>query len=310
MTRIIRDFMSFSPKTRIVAAYTVCTVVWGTTWFSIRLTIGPGGYPTYEAAALRFTIAVTVIALCVPWELARLGERLGRTLPWLCAAGLINSMSYGLLYKAEESVPGSVAAVIYGALPLLTALTAGATRSEKISAGQIAGGTMALFGITILFWDRLHVSHEQAMGVALVAGAVLANAGYLLVYKRKVHSEPSLAATGVFLAATGAGLWCISLGLGWQPLPWPPPTRPSVALVYLGVAGTVVTFVCYLYLIRHVGVATASTLIIAESVVALGVDRLWERQGKLELLSYIGAAVALAGSAVSIVLKPEETPPS
>jgi len=299
--------MPFSPKARIVAAYTVCTLVWGTTWFSIRLTIGPGGYPTYEAAALRFTIAVMVIALCVPRELARLSERVGHTLPWLCVAGLINSMSYGLLYKAEESVPGSVAAVIYGALPLLTA---GATRSERISPGQIAGGAMALLGITIIFWDRLHVSPEQAVGVALVAGAVLANAAYLLVYKRKVHSEPSLAATGVFLAATGAGLWCISVTMGWHRLPWPPPAQPSLALVYLGVAGTVVTFVCYLYLIRHVGVATASTLIIAESVVALGVDRLWERQGKLELLSYMGAAVALLGSAVSIVLKPEETPPS
>ena len=169
---------------------------------------------------------------------------------------------------------------------------------------------MALLGITIIFWDRLHVSREQAVGVALVAGAVLANAAYLLVYKRKVHSEPSLAATGVFLAATCTGLWCFTLALGWQGVPWPPPVKPSLALVYLGVAGTVVTFVCYLYLIRHVGVATASTLIIAESVVALGVDRLWERQGKLELLSYMGAAVALLGSAVSIVLKPEETPPS
>ena len=302
--------MLFSPKTRIVAAYTVCTLVWGTTWFSIRLTIAPGGYPTYEAAALRFTIAVVVIALCVPGDLLRVKERAGATLPWLCVAGLINSASYGLLYKAEESVPGSVAAVIYGALPLLTALAAGATRSERVSAGQISGGVVALSGITIIFWDRLHVSREQAVGVALVAGAVLANAAYLLVYKRKVHSEPSMATTGVFLGATGAGLWCFSLALGWRGVPWPPPAKPTMALVYLGIAGSVVTFACYLYLIRHVGVATASTLIIAESVVALGVDRLWERQGKLELLSYVGAAVALAGSAVSIALRPEETPPS
>ena len=300
--------MRLSQKTKIIVAYTVCTLVWGTTWFSIRLTIAPGGYPTYESAALRFSIAVAVIALCVPGAMVRARQRVGDTLGWLCVVGLINSVSYVLLYKGEESVPGSVAAVIYGAIPLLTALTAAATRSERISAGQIGGGAFALFGIAMIFWDRLHVSREQAVGVALVVGAVLANAAYLLLYKRKVHVEPSLAATGMFLAATAAGLWCASLALGWRPLPWPLPMKPTAALVYLGIAGTVVTFVCYLYLIRHVGVATASTLIIAESVVALGVDRLWERQGKLELMSYAGAVVALAGSLVSIVTRPEEGP--
>lgn len=302
--------MPLSPKTKTVVAYTVCTLVWGTTWFSIRLTIAPGGYPTFEAAALRFSIAVVVIALCVPTALLRAREQVGAVLPWLCAAGLINSASYALLYKGEESVPGSVAAVIYGALPLVTALTAAATGLERISAGQIGGGVVALAGITMIFWDRLHVSREQAVGVALVMGAVLTNTTYLLLYKRKVHSEPSLAVTGVFLAATSAGLWCFSLAGGWRAFPWPLPAKPTLALVYLGVVGTVVTFVCYLYLIRHVGVATSSTLIIAESVVALGVDRMWERQGKLAALTYVGAAVALAGSAVSIMLRPEETPPS
>ncbi|HXZ18931.1 MAG TPA: DMT family transporter [Candidatus Acidoferrales bacterium] len=302
--------MRFSQKTKTVLAYTVCTLVWGTTWFSIRLTIAPGGYPTYEAAALRFSIAVVVIALCVPHELARVRERVGTAFPWLCTAGLMNSASYALLYKGEENVPGSVAAVIYGALPLLTALGAAATRSERISAGQVGGGVVALGGIAMLFWDRLHVSREQAVGVGLVIGAVLANAAYLLLYKRKVHAEPSVATTGVFLAATTAGLWTSSLALGSRGIPWPPPVKATMALVYLGLAGTVLTFVCYLYLIRHVGVATSSTLIIAESVLALGVDRMWERQGKLAALSYLGAAVALAGSAVSIVLRPEETPPS
>jgi len=303
--------MESPSRTKVVLAYTVCTLIWGTTWFSIRLTIAPGGYPTYEAAALRFTIAVAVIALCVPVQFARVGERVGTALLWLFVAGLINSTSYILLYKAEQSIPGSVAAVIYGALPLLTALTAAATRSERISAGQILGGAVALGGIVIIFWDRLHVSREQAVGVGLVAGAVLANAVYLLVYKRKVHSEPSLAATGVFLGATSVGLWCASLALGWRTLPWPLPLTPTLALVWLGIAGTVVTFVCYLYLIRHVGVATSSTLIIAESVVALGIDRVWERQGKLAAMSYVGAMVALAGTLVSVLTKPEKTlPPS
>jgi len=166
------------------------------------------------------------------------------------------------------------------------------------------GTLVALVGITLLFWDRLNVSKHQAVGVALVLASVCANVSYLMVFRRKIRGEPSLAATGVFLAATSVGLWCFSLLRGWQPLPWPLPATPAFALLYLGVAGTVVTFGCYLYLLRHVGIVTASTIIIAESVIALAVDRAWEREFNFGPIAYLGAAVTLAGFLVSLLLRP------
>jgi drug/metabolite transporter (DMT)-like permease len=298
--------MEFSEKTKIIAAYLLCTLVWGTTWFCIRVTIAPGGFPTYAAAALRFTIALAAIALITPRAMLRLGEGLGGQLRWLCLAGLINSVSYGLLYKGEETVPGSVAAVLYGALPLVTAFGAAATRTEKISAGQVIGAMVALAGITMLFWDRLHVSREQAAGMALVLAAVCANASYLLVFRRKVRGEHSMAATGVFLGATAAGLWCFYLARGASALPWPLPAKPALALVYLGIFGSVVTFACYLYLLRNVSVVTVSTIIIAESVIALWIDHLWERDFSFGAVAYAGAALTLVGFLVSILVKPEE----
>jgi len=298
--------MEFSTRTKVVSAYLLCTLIWGTTWFSIRVTIAPGGFPTYEAAALRFSIAVVVIVLLAPGGIFGLRQRLGAQLGWLSVAGLVNALSYGLLYKGEESVTGSVAAVLYGSLPLVAAFGAAATRSEKTSRGQVFGALIALAGITMLFWDRLHVSRQQAAGMALVLAAVGANASYLVIFRRKVRGAHSMAATGVFLAATGAGLWCFSLLRGWQPLPWPLPAKPALALLYLGVAGTVVTFACYLYLLRHVSVVTASTIIIAESVIALAIDRAWEREFSLGALAYVGAAMTLAGFLVSILVKPEE----
>src|SRR5215467_13780343 len=41
--------------------YATCALIWGTTWFAIRRCIGPGGYPTLAAAAIRFAIAALVI---------------------------------------------------------------------------------------------------------------------------------------------------------------------------------------------------------------------------------------------------------
>jgi drug/metabolite transporter (DMT)-like permease len=306
--------MEFSQKTKVVSAYLLCTLVWSTTWFAIRVTIGPGGFPTYEAAALRFSIAVVVLALFTPRAMFNLKQRLDGQLKWLCLAGLINSVSYGLLYKGEESVTGSVAAVLFGSLPLVAAVFAAVTRTERISLGQVGGALVALAGITMLFWERLSVSRRQAAGVALVLVAVFVNASYLLLFRSKIRGRHSMAATAIFLGATGTGLWCIALARGWQPLPWPPPAKPALALLYLGVFGSVVTFACYLYLLRHVSVVTVSTIIIAESGIALAVDRAWERDFNLGPLAYLGAAVTLAGFLASILLRPAglrgDPPPS
>lgn len=295
--------MEIPRQTKVVGAYLLCALVWGTTWFAIRVSIAPGGYPTYEAAALRFSIAVAVIAPFVLRGLPSLKQQLGRQLWWVCAAGFLNAVGYGLVYKGEESVSGSVASVLFGSLPLVTAICAAATRTELISAGQVTGALLALAGITIIFSDRLSVSRHQALGVVLIFGAVIANAAYLLIFKRKARGAHSMAATGVFLVATCVGLWLFSLTRGWQPLPWPLPVRPTLALLYLSLAGSVIAFACYLYLVKQVSVMTVSTLVLIEPLIALIVDRIWEHGIRLARLTYVGAAITCAGLLISLLMK-------
>src|SRR5262245_21005051 len=40
----------------VVITYVICALVWGTTWFAIRVSIAPEGYPAFLSAAIRFTI--------------------------------------------------------------------------------------------------------------------------------------------------------------------------------------------------------------------------------------------------------------
>ena len=72
------------------------------------------------------------------------------------------------MFTGEESIPGGVAAVLFASLPLVIAAVAVATRTEAISANQIAGAVIASAGIAIIFWDRLNVSRKQGVGVAMI----------------------------------------------------------------------------------------------------------------------------------------------
>ena len=289
-------------KLKVVVAYLACATTWGTTWFAIRVCIAPGGYPTYEAAAIRFSIAVLILAVPALGGVVSLKCQKERHLRWLCAAGVLNAASYALVFTGEESISGGVAAVLFASLPLVVAAVAVATRTEAISANQIAGALIASAGIAIIFWDRLNVSRKQAVGVVMILVAVVATAAYTLIFKRKARGTHSLTATAIFLAVTGICLWCFSFTQGWKPLPWPLPLRPTVALLYMSIFGSVVAFGCYIYLLKHVSMMTVATLVMVEPLVALVIDRYWEYQIRLMPRSYAGAALTLCGILVSLLL--------
>ena len=80
-----------------------------------------------------------------------------------------------------------------------------------------------------------------------------------------------------------------------------------MALLYLAVFGSVITFALYLYLLRRMSVTAASTLVFVEPVLALLIDAGFEREIRLGARSYAGAAVTLLGVAISLLLRPRTT---
>jgi hypothetical protein len=116
----------------VVLAYLVCAIVWGTTWHVIRICTGPAGYPTVEAAALRFALAAVVLAPIViamrlgPWPRGR------RAWAWIVVAGVLDAVSYALVYLGEERVPGGLAAVLFATQPLMLAALLTVTRAEPV----------------------------------------------------------------------------------------------------------------------------------------------------------------------------------
>ncbi len=283
----------------VAIAYVTCAVVWGTTWFAIRVCIGEGGFPTLTSAALRFTIAAIALHLLV----ALLGSgpkiRERRQRVWLGAAGLLNGLGYALVYLGEETVPGAFASILFGTLPLLSAFLAGITRTEKIHLGHVLGAVVSLVGIVTIVGDRASVSASQGTGIALLCGGVVLSALYSLLLKRESSGVHALCATSWFLTVTAAALWCAALlAEGWMTA-WPSTASPTLALLYLALIGSVLTFASYLYLLQRVSLMTTTTLVFIQPVIALFVDSQWEPDVRLTLASYVGAAVTLAGVLVA-----------
>jgi drug/metabolite transporter (DMT)-like permease len=214
---------------------------------------------------------------------------------------LLSAVGYGLVYAAEQSISGGMAAVLYGTFPLCTAIMATASRVEKVTRTALVGSGIALVGIGVVFADRLHVSHAQGVGVLLVLASVVVSALYTIILKRAASDVNPLAMAGIFLATSAVALGIFAACVDRRGFPWPPPRGPTVALVYLAIVGSVVVFAAYFYLLKRVKLMTISTLVLVEPIIALVVDAVGEHDVVLVPRTYIGMAVTIAGVALSVL---------
>ena len=289
-----------------VVAYLVCAIIWSTTWFAIRVCIGPAGYPTFVAAALRFVLATAVLGALVVGGVARPGPVRWRERLAIAVAGTLNAVGYALVYSAEERISGGLAAVLYGTLPLFIAAFAYLSRTEQASPAAIAGSLISLGGIGLIYADRVAVSAVQGLGVVMVLGSVGLCAAYNVILKRHTSSVVHpLGTTALFLGSTAVIMSALAFSSPASHLPWPPPPAPTIALLYLGLVGSVLAFATYFFLLKRVTLMTISTLVFIEPVLAMVIDARWEPDETVRLgpRAYAGAAVVLLGVGVSLLWK-------
>jgi drug/metabolite transporter (DMT)-like permease len=289
-----------STRARTVLAYTGCALIWGTTWFAIRVCIGPGGYPTFASAAIRFALAAGILGATAAMGLIGRGPTSRRQWSWVAAGGVVCGLAYGLVYAGEAHISGGVAAVIFGTLPPITAVSTTVAGFERPRPAFVVGSVVALAGIAVLYADRMGASASQATGVALVFASVFLTAIYNLILKRHASGTNPLATNIPFLGAAAVTLAVFALALERRAPPWPPPVAPTLALFYLVLFGSIAAFSLYFYLLRHMSLTAVSTLLFVEPVLALVIDAAWEREIRLGLRAYAGAALTLVGLAITL----------
>lgn len=193
---------------------------------------------------------------------------------------------------AEQWVSSSLAGMLNGGLPLVTAVVATALGLRRPGAGAVAGLVVGFVGVTLISLPSLSLGGRDALGVglilvALVCYAVSAN---LAVPLQQAYGGPALMLrvelVGAALTLPGA-LW----GLGSSRFAWP----SLLAVAALGILGTGVAFAVMATVLGRVGATrgTTVTYLMPPVSIALGVAF---RGDELDPLAVVGIVVVLAGA--------------
>jgi drug/metabolite transporter (DMT)-like permease len=280
--------------------FAICVLTWSTTWHAITYQIE--SMPPEINVALRFALAGCVITgLCIVR-----GERL-RFTPrehglLLLQGAFMYGVSYVCVYHAEQHIVSGLVAVGYSASPLITGVAARVLFGARLSGRFIAGGVLGLAGVALIFWPefaRTAGDRDTFLGAVLtVSSVLLATVGSLTASRNHVNGLPFWPALGFGMLYGAAVTTLISLALG---LDFTLPSTPSwwASLLYLSLAGSVLTFACYLTLQERIGPGPTASIGVMTPLLALLVSIALEGF-RPEWVTLAGAALAIAGNVLML----------
>jgi drug/metabolite transporter (DMT)-like permease len=262
---------SSRPTWKTLLAFAIIYFVWGSTFLAIR--VGVREVPPLILAAMRFFTAGAI--LCV-WMIAR-GERAPTPREWRSASLLgmvIFVFDYGLLFWAEQRVPSGIAAVMLATIPAFMALSEIIfLRTQRLTVRLAVALLVGIGGVAVLMAHSLDLGGapiDKVGAVALIFASVSWSVASVMTRKlalpdSKVMSAGSqMLAGGMFLALSAA-----ILGEFHDFHPSAVSREVWLSLLYLIVAGSIIGYTAYVWLIHHESPTKVGTYAYVNPIVAV-----------------------------------------
>lgn len=286
-------------RMRVLIAFAAVYFIWGSTYLFIKY--GIETIPPFLMGASRFLIAGLLL-----YAFAR---RRGAAAPeprdWRSAAitgVLMLGLGNGGVMWAELTVPSGVVALIVSTVPiwivLLDWLRPNGTRPRL---AVFAGLAIGLAGMIILVGPRAIVGqgHVDSLGtLVLVIGTIGWALGSILT-RGSPRSKAPLVYASLQMLAAAAALFIMSVAMGdlGSFSLAQVSLRSALSWVYLILAGSIIGYTAYVYLLGQVSAARAATYAYVNPVIAVVLGWAFANE-PIGWRTIIAAAVTLAGVAM------------
>ncbi|MBB3226085.1 drug/metabolite transporter (DMT)-like permease [Luteibacter sp. Sphag1AF] len=282
------------PRWMVPLALFALYIIWGSTYLAIRYALV--SYPPFLLAGMRFAIAGVLL-----FGFLRLrGATLPTALQWRNAAisgVLLLACGNGLVCFAEESVSSGIAAVAVASMPLFAALFAG-MYGEWPHRKETIGLLLGFVGVIVLNMGA-GLSSSRLGAIALICAASAWAFGSVWSKRQDMPKGPMNVAAQMLCASVALVIVALLRG---ERLPAHPETSATLALAYLVVFGSMIAFSAYLYVLKTVrpAVATSYAYVNPPVAVLFGVAFAGEHVGPFDIA---GMAIILVGVGIITLMR-------
>lgn len=248
-------------------------MIWGTTWFAIKLQVGHA--PDEISILYRSALAAAILLTWCKVNKISLRFNLKDHL-FLCALGLsMFSLHFLFVYNATNYIVSGVIAVVFSGVSFLSILNNFIFFRTKPSFNVSLGALIGMSGLCVFFSDEitqvtLRDNTLKGLGLAVI-GTLIFSLGSSI--SRRNHGEglsiiPSMT-IGTVYGTLAMLVYTIARASHFV---LPTSITYWASLFYLVILGSIVAFLCYLKLIKNIGPELAGYTTVLFPVVALGVS--------------------------------------
>jgi len=277
----------------------ILTVIWGTTWAAI--TVSLRGIPPFTGVAIRFAIAAALLlvyARLMGIPLAPANRR-DRRLRFFHAL-LTFCGSYGIVFWAEQWVPSGLASVLFATFPLLVAIIAHfMLPQERMTLSVLAGTVVGFAGIAVIFSEDFNVLGGSMVAVASAVMLISPLVGAVVSVSVKrwgegIHPVPFNAVAMAMAAVIMAGV----AAAAERDRPVALDAGPVAAIIYMAIFGTAITFPLYFWLLEHMQARQVALIGYGTPVVAVFLGTVFMNE-PLTIQTLVGSVLVVVGVAAA-----------
>ena len=259
------------PSWKILLAFSIIYFVWGSTFLAIR--IGVHEVPPFLLAAVRFFTAGLVL---YAW-LRLKGTPAPSPREWVSGSvlgALIFLLDYGCLFWAEQRVPSGVTAVVLATIPVFIALLEITfLRTQKLTVRLGLALAVGIFGVAVLM-NRSFSLGEAPIDRAGALALLVASATWSIatILTRRVPLPASKAMSAAAQMVTGGAMLFLLAALSHEFAGFRVQAvsrNAWLALIYLIIAGSIVGFTAYVWLLHYESPTKVGTYAYVNPVVAV-----------------------------------------
>lgn len=248
--------------------------IWGSTWLFIK--VGLQDLPPLTFAGMRFIIALLPLYAFLLWRKPKQPHSRRDWHLILFTGFLTFSLNYGLVFWGENHISSGLTAILYTTLPLFGLLLAHfMLPNEPLSLPKLTGVLTGISGVILIFSNQIRLTDQMAIWGAtaiLVASLVTAFAG-ILIKKYGSHIDPLIMTVGQMsfglVPLLMAGFWLDGnpFHYHWTPRAW-------LALLYLALMGSSLTFVLLYWLMQNMEVTKTQLMPLLSTLIAVLLGKL------------------------------------
>lgn len=293
---------------KLLTAFAIIYLIWGSTYLAIR--IGVREIPPFLMAGLRFTVAGAVM-----WAWMRAtGTRSPTLREWRDASVLGTLMfliDYACLFWAEQRVPSGIAAVILAMIPVcIMLLEIIWLRTQRLTLRLAMGLLIGIVGVVVLMnpsGSLGEASLDHRGVIALLVSCCGWSVGTIITRRLTLPGSKPMSAAAQMLSG-GVQLLALAAVAG-EFTHFRARSISSGAwfsLVYLIIAGSIISFTAYVWLLHYESPTKVGTYAYVNPVVAviLGAVLGGESMGRRTVL---GTALILISVAAITTIKRKQS---